>query len=213
MLLAVEGGVQAQGDTDQDAGDEASHEEGADGSTGSHAVHNHGDGGGDNDADGTSSGSDGAGVVLVIILLEHAGDSQTTDSSHGSRAGTGNSSEEHAGHDGDQGKTAVFPAQEGVSDVEQTAGNTAGCHQLAGQHEERHGHQGERVGTGYQALSQIGGLNDSAGHNGNKTGQTQRDANRNAENQKQREASKQNCNFHNFLFLLSQDSHSFTVMA
>ena len=146
------------------------------------------------------SGGKGSGEAAAV---DHGGDQDDAQCSHGSRAGTGDGSKEHAGHDGHVGQAAVFPAQECVSNAQQTAGNTAGSHQLAGQNEKRNGHQGEGVTTCDQGLCHVSRLHNTAAENRCEAGQAQRNADRHPQNQTQNQNAKEYsyCHFllHSFL--------------
>ena len=115
-LLAVEAAVEHEGETDDDSRSDTAEEQSAYGSAGRDGVGYHRDRGRDNYADGTGCSGDGSGITGVIALLEHGRDGDSADGCNCSRAGTGDSGEEHAGNDGDLCKSAVLAAEEGVSD-------------------------------------------------------------------------------------------------
>ena len=148
-LPGDEDNVDAQEQSQQNAGDHAAHKQSAHGGTGEHGVNHHGDGGREDGADGGGGGGDGAGEGVVIALLLHDLDLHGADA-----GGVGNGGAGHAGeHQGAQhvhvGHAAPEPAHQAVTEAEDIVGDGGGVHQVGGEDEQRHGHNGAVCKDGF----------------------------------------------------------------
>ena len=181
-----------QSQTHHDAGENTAHEHITNGNAGNGGIHNEGNRGRDNDGDGRSRCHHGRGKGSgESAAVDHGRDQNDAQSSHGSRAGTGNRAEE-AGHDNaDDCDAAAAMAHAVINEVDQTGGNTGLGHDVAGQHEERNGQQQE---LGH-AVIDVGRNNSErivcVNHCQNGRG-TQADCDRNVQQQHDEEGAEQN---------------------
>lgn len=184
--------VEHQRQTHQQAGDDTGLEHIADGGAGGYAVDDEWDGRRDDDADGTGCRRQRRGVALVVALLLHLGDHEGADGGHGGGAGAGDGGIEHGGKGGDGAQTAGEEADDVISQIQQALGDTAVAHEVAGQHEEGDGHQGEAVDAGEGVLRHHNGVDIGGKHQTQHGGKAHGDADGKADRSEDDQADDQN---------------------
>lgn len=101
--------------------------------------------------------------------------------------GTGDAAEDHGRHDVHFAQTAAHRAQQLHAEVDDALGDTAGIHQLTGQHEQRHGDHQLAVSAVPHALRQhgdkVGCVDQNIAHAGSADCKGQRHAQRSKEDQ------------------------------
>ena len=85
-------------------------------------------------------GGKGSGEAAAV---DHGGDQDDAQCSHGSRTGTGDGAEEASHDNAHDGDAAAAVAHAVVNEVDQTGGDACLCHDVAGQNKERNGQQQE----------------------------------------------------------------------
>ena len=118
--------------------------------------------------------------------LNHGRDQNHTKCCYGCRTGTGNRAKE-AGYDNAYDRdTALFMADAGVDETNQSFGNARFCHNVSGQYKERNGKEQKFTDTGIHIGCYDGqgctGVQDRADRR-----QTKADANRDTKDQKNKE--------------------------
>ena len=93
-------------------------------------------------------------------LFAQHGDQQRAERGGVGHRRAGQRRQQHAGEDGHIAQATLDVADEHAGRVDDAARDAAGIHQLAGQHEQRHGHQREAVGAGQHVLRQDLGIEE-----------------------------------------------------
>ena len=219
FLVSIVQSFQDQDDHDQDADDHALAEHVGDGRTGQGAVQHHDDGRGNDRAQAAGDDQQTGGAVLRVALLDHVSVQHGADSNDGCGSGTGQSSEEGTGDDQSHAHAAADVADEAVCKVDDTTGNAAAGHQVAGQDEEGNGHDGGGLQAAEHALCDNGRRNAQVAqsHSGQRAdaqghGNGDSDQNADCEDQKQDNASIHD-HFASFFLMMPSMMASMLVMS
>ncbi len=116
------------------------------------AVNDHDDARRDDGAETARHGHETGGLRFGVFNLLHGRIDHRADGDGRGRAAAGERGEERAGENGRIGQTAADAAGENVGKVHDFAVDAAGGHQVAGENEQRDGHERERVHARVQAL-------------------------------------------------------------
>ena len=175
------------GQTDQDAGHGTCHEQSTHGCAGDHGVNDHGCGGRDDHTHGRGCHRDTGRSFRRVAFLLHGGDQDGAQSRGICHRGTGDAAEDHGRHDVHFAQTAAHRAQQLHAEVDDALGDTAGIHQLTGQHKQRHGDHQLAVSAVPHALRQhgdkVGCVDQNIAHAGSADCKGQRHAQRSKEDQ------------------------------
>ena len=219
FLVSIVQGFQDQDDHDQDADDHALAEHVGDGRTGQGAVQHHDDGRGNDRAQTAGDDQQTGGAVLRVALLDHVSVQHGADSDDGCGSGTGQSSEESTGDDQSHAHAAADVADEAVCKVDDTTGDAAAGHQVAGPDEEGNGHDGGGLQAAEHALCDNGRRNAQVAqsHSGQRAdaqghGNGDSDQNADCEDQKQDNASIHD-HFASFFLMMPSMMASMLVMS
>lgn len=134
-----------QRQADQQAGQDAGHEHLRHRRAGQHGVDDHRHRRRQDHAQLAAGGHHRRGERTRIAAPLHLGNHHRADGRGGGRGRAADSREEHGGQHRGAAQAALDPADQRQAQVHQPPGDAAGLHQAPGQHEERHGHQRERV--------------------------------------------------------------------
>ncbi|SCI63669.1 Uncharacterised protein [uncultured Blautia sp.] len=126
------------GDAQQNAGDDASQEQVADGDIHDRGVYHVADAGRDDDADGAGSAHQDGGYPLVVLGIGHGRDQDSAQSSHGGRAGTRDGCEKAGRHHDHRDQAAFAVSHAGIREADQLFRNAGILHDGAGQDKEGH---------------------------------------------------------------------------
>jgi len=173
-------------DAEQDARHGPCQEQGADRDLRQDAVEDQGDGWRDDGSDRAGGGRDGGGEVFVVAVLLHGRDEHPADRAGIGHGRAGDAGEEHRRLDVHQRQSTAQPPDEFHREVDQPLGDAAGAHERAGQHEERHGEERERVCAGEHAAGEQHQA-AAAGEHRHDGGDGQDEGDRQAEEQQHRE--------------------------
>jgi hypothetical protein len=135
-----------QGDPEQEAWDNPRQEQ----ARHSHpavaeGVDHHDDRGGDDRPDGGGGRGERGGVVAVVSALLHHAHLDRPGSGGIREGGAADAGEEHRGEHVHVAQAAPDVTDETIGEAKQRRGDPTGGHEVGGEDEERHGHQGERV--------------------------------------------------------------------
>ena len=164
----------------QQAGDDACHEQPADRDVADIAVEDQADRGRNGRRDQRADGDGGGRIALAVALGDHrrAQDARLHGRVRDGRAG-------HAAHQGgeqdrDLRQAARDPADRHHRDLQQAVGDAALVHEMAGEHEERHGEQRETLAHRGDLLhadgQRHGAIDDEEDEAGNAGGEGHRHA-------------------------------------
>ncbi len=156
VFLGVEVDIHDQSQSDEYTWGHTALEQVPDGGGGSHSVKDQRNARRNDDAQGTGCGDQNRCKSTIIAFFNEHGDHHAADGCHGGRTGSGDGREEHRGHDGGDGRSAVHTADKDIDKVKQPPRDAAFAHELAGQNEERYGHEGKAVRGADHALGDEG---------------------------------------------------------
>lgn len=127
------------GQADQNPRHGARHKQRAYRSAGNHGIHDHGRGGRDNHAHGGGSYGNTRRCGGRIALFFHRRNQDTAKGRRIRHGRAGDSAEYHGSHDIDLSQAAVERAQQLKAEIDNPLCDSAGIHQFARQHKQRHG--------------------------------------------------------------------------
>ena len=115
-------------------------------------------------SDDAACRGDAAGEAFVKAGILHALDFQLAQSAGVCQSGTGHAGENQGSQHVDVGQTALFVADHGGGEIEDSGGNAAAVHQVARQNEEGHRQQGLAVDAVKHLLQSEGNQIQAAGY-------------------------------------------------
>ena len=175
-----------QTDADQNARDNAAQEQSGNGDLSADAVEDHLGGRRNDGADAAGGADDAGGLALIVTGSFHNRQHHGADCGGISHCGAGHACEDHGCQNTHIAQTALEAAQHGVSEIDDTTGNTAAGHDLTCDHEEGDGQQGNAVSTVDKLLCQredgpCGGAAHSLREHHEEAGADQRERNGNTD--------------------------------
>ena len=137
-----------QGQADEEAGEEAYHEQLGDGQAAHAGAQNDEVGAGrDDGAENGARRNDGARAAGTIAHLLHHGQEQTAECGGFTHGAAHEAGENDGSHDGGIAETAAHAADKQLSELYDAFRQAAGSHDFTGEHEEGNGHQRIVVGA------------------------------------------------------------------
>ena len=194
MGLAVVHGVGNQRQGDQASGQHAGDEEITHRLAGGQTVHDKGNAGGNDDAQSAGSGYKRGGKFQAVSQIGQNGNAHGADGRDSRRRGSGNRAIEQTGDNYRDGQSRRQHSQKVGEKVKQTLGNTALCHQNAGDNKQRHRQHRLHVNGRNKVSDAIGrrGHHRRVDNGGEYAGNRNADADGNADGQQHEEHNKQN---------------------
>ena len=112
----------------ENAGDDAAHELLLDGDAGGHAVDDHQDAGRNDGAQHRGGGHKAGGEILGVIPVRHGLNLHGAQAGGVGQRGAGDGGEDGAGQNGHIAQAAPDMTEQGIAEVKQALGDTAGVH-------------------------------------------------------------------------------------